>query len=249
MNRVDIQEVRVVTGCDEKTARHYLACFNGNRIRTIENVIANGDDKRWWAHPWNSMTPEYVEDEMKTEDSERDGTAAKKCGPSVLAPSSGSISHAAKICDDSKERNKRRKSKASEPVIGLDVNLEDDRSFYGLFSYLVDTFVDSVCSGAKRNELRSLIAEADNAVILQTGERIRESDLANRLCYKHQTADGRSPLSYAVAMNLSQQVPHRPRCKSEQDYAAGGWQRRCRRFTPHEDCAGYCGHKPKERWY
>lgn len=34
----------------------------------------------------------------------------------------------------------------------------------------------------------------------------RESNLVNRLSYKHNAADGRSPLCYAVAKNLKQQV-------------------------------------------
>ena len=83
---------------------------------------------------------------------------------------------------------------------------DDDRAFYDHNMLLVDSFVDSVCGSAKRSELRSLISEADYAISNSTNMEYQESDLVNRLSYKHHVSEGRSPLSYAVAKNLYNQV-------------------------------------------
>jgi len=83
----------------------------------------------------------------------------------------------------------------------------NDRTFYDEYNDLVDTFIDAICSAdSTRSDLRGLISKADRTLARDTGSEDQESNLINRLSFRHEPKDGRTPLSYAVAKNLKQKV-------------------------------------------
>ena len=84
--------------------------------------------------------------------------------------------------------------------------ISTDRLFYDQYSDLVDLFIDSVCSSSTRSELLSIMSKADRTLALDTATDRQDADLVNRISYKHEIKEGRTPLSYAVAKNLFQQV-------------------------------------------
>ena len=85
--------------------------------------------------------------------------------------------------------------------------MANDRTFYDEYSNLVDAFIDAICSvDSSRSDLRGLISKADGILARDTGSQSQESNLVNRLSFKHEARDGRTPLSYAVAKNLKQKV-------------------------------------------
>lgn len=102
---------------------------------------------------------------------------------------------------------------AGEPVatktsgVRFPQSVEDsrrDRNFYDLYPNLVDNFVNAVCDNKGKDILHTLISAADQKVPFS--HTLKKSDLINRLSYKHKELGGLSPLSYAVALNLKQQV-------------------------------------------
>ena len=46
--------IKGILGCSLSDAQHYLAAFGDDAERAVLAVSENGDDKGWWAHPWNS---------------------------------------------------------------------------------------------------------------------------------------------------------------------------------------------------
>jgi hypothetical protein len=184
----DIQTVQDVLHCDRRSAEHYLDCFDGDCNRTIQAVLIDGQGADWWAHPPSGSGNEHVLDNPWTK------LDSGVNSPDIHGPPGP-------FGSDHPEQRHTLHDGDADPN-----NLSNDRIFYGFFGSLVDNFIEAVCSKSRRNELRSLILEADAAVSLQTNGEVPESDLINRLSYKHEASEGRSPLSYAVAKCLSQQV-------------------------------------------
>ncbi|CAB9512705.1 Caseinolytic peptidase B protein homolog [Seminavis robusta] len=85
------------------------------------------------------------------------------------------------------------------------LNSSSDWHFYQSHRNVVDNFIAAVCGKATKVELGNLIAASDDLVACRGAYSNSESGLVNRMSYKHEN-DGRSPLSYAAAKNLYQQV-------------------------------------------
>lgn len=88
-------------------------------------------------------------------------------------------------------------------------DISNDRYFYEQYHHLVNNFVDAVCGvDTNKKDLRELISNADNIVSRDTNSNVLLSDLVNRPSFKDNTDEGRTPLSYAVAKNLTKQLAH-----------------------------------------
>jgi hypothetical protein len=85
----------------------------------------------------------------------------------------------------------------------------DDRTFYASYKNMVDTFCNQVIDGHDLATLRGTIQDADGYLnqISQSYSNSSttniplRSDLANRICYRDDQNEGRTPLSYAAALN------------------------------------------------
>ena len=99
----------------------------------------------------------------------------------------------------SSSRQRQTSSNTHIPETKSDTDTEeqmDDRTFYAAFNHIVDTFCDQVYEGQDLTTLRATIQDADNYLNrqLQSGLTVpRRSDLANRICYRDVSDQGRTP--------------------------------------------------------
>ena len=197
MRNADVEIARSILTCSEATARHYLSIFDNNLERAVQVVLTYGHDRDWWGHPpinnrrgegnereeTEIMSNTHTKDRIDHLNQQHDGkTVGTNLGDVSSSPSD------------------------SGPTMEDVWNDRVSREFYILYSHLIDRFVEAICHNEPKDALRILVSEADKTIALDSGVALQESDLINRLSYKHKTRDGRSPLSYAVAMNLKQQV-------------------------------------------
>lgn len=84
----------------------------------------------------------------------------------------------------------------------------DDRRFYSIYGDRIDGFINAVCGKATKKDLRDIISAVDAVLTADIGSdgEIIPSDLVNRPSFHHNIDEGRTPLSYAVAMNKKQRV-------------------------------------------
>ena len=216
MTSTDTETIQVILACSEATARHYLSIFDNDLERAAQVVLTYGHDPDWWGHPTNHIRGSEENEERKnditmpiarTNDSRgehirRDEHDGVKTVATNLSDASSSRSDSIPSWHEVLEDHGRLNNGNS---IGTE-DMETDRQFYDRYSDLVDRFMDAVCHNEQKNHLRTLVLEADAKISCDSGRVVLESNLVNRLSYKHDVLDGRSPLAYAVAKNLYQQV-------------------------------------------
>ena len=218
----NLEHVKEVLSCGDDVAHHYLKVFKNDAPRAIGAVCANLDNMEWWAHPWNPMWAENQGcDNSSVARNSTSSLPRYEAGPfddhvvvdeprnqEEILPME-EYDEYSDVCCDKKEQTTLSRSRGRSRYGLLDdkasADLADnDHSFYKRYGYLVDEFINAVCSNERKTELRRIVADADR--VITTDSCLGESNLVNRLSYKHNTQDGRSPLSYAVAKNLKQQV-------------------------------------------
>ena len=221
----DIRSVQEFLGCDAKTAEHYLHCFGGDLPRTIDAALEHSSDPGWWAHPWNSNHDEDVDwngtnwngtstiqDDIITSSSEEE-TATSKQNDDKVHCGEQSDNEGATWDNEtvygisgqavSQQQQQQQLDCEEEQIPNVEA-FASDRSFYHSFGGHLDDLIEAVCQKSSKEELHNQIADADNDISLRTGLLGQAWNLVNRLSYKHNQEEGRSPLAYAVAKNLKQ---------------------------------------------
>ena len=190
--------------------------------RTIDAALEHSNDQGWWAHPWNSNHDDdldwngtnwngtsTIQDDIITSSSEETATSKQNDDKGVCGEQSdneGATWHNETVYGISEQATSQQQQLEEEDIPTNIEAFASDRSFYHSFGGHLDGLIEAVCQKSSKEELRNLIADADNTISLQTGLLGQTWNLVNRLSYKHNQEEGRSPLAYAVAKNLKQQV-------------------------------------------
>ena len=227
----DINSLKQIIGCSTDEATHYLEIFQGNLERAACVVLEHQEDVNWWGYPWNASddtkclatTEEDMGDRISTADNlvcERENTEIEALAQEFHDSRSHVYSSAASeekedislSVDESftsipiEHGIMDAESNLTNPFVTAD-DLSDDRCFYGHYHEIVNNFIDALCAADfTRNDLRKMISEADMTVKRDTGSEEHLSDLVNRPSFLHNTTEGRTPISYAVAKNLKQRL-------------------------------------------
>ena len=179
--------LRQCLGCSTDEVTHYLDIVGGDISKAAETIIMLGrkSDKSTGGikRESNKVSPAKLKDALQN-------VRVPKESAHLSVP---------------KEVQFNPKVQVSDEVRSVS---DDDRRFYERYGGLVDGFINAVCGNATKSELRERIVEADAILSREIGSEgmLLHSNLVNRPSFFHNPAEGRTPLSYAVAKNSKQGV-------------------------------------------